>query len=94
MIQNYESKYWGLIYDQMMEAHLSGWLRDNQAYYSSHLHDVSGPVLDCACGTGHMLLPLLKQGLDVKGFDASGSMLATLRKKAQQSGFGDIDERR
>jgi SAM-dependent methyltransferase len=93
MTENYESKYWGLIYDQMMEGHLSGWLENNRAYYRSHLAGVDGPVLDCACGTGLMLLPLLEQGLNAMGFDASDSMLSRLRKKAHQLGLADIDER-
>lgn len=93
MIQNYESKYWGLIYDQMMEEHLSGWLENNQTYYKSKLRNISGPVLDCACGTGLILLPLLRQGVDVRGFDTSNSMLSTLRRKALEQGFSDIDDR-
>ena len=93
MIQNYESKYWGLIYDQMMEQDLSGWLENNQAYYRSRLHDVSGPVLDCACGTGLIMLPLLANGFDVTGFDTSESMLSRLRRKGLEQGFSDIDAR-
>ena len=93
MAQNYESKYWGLFYDQMMEEHLGDWLEENRAFYASHLHDVKGQVLDCACGTGLILLPLLTDGFDVKGFDISDAMLSTLRSKALDQGFSDIDER-
>ncbi len=93
MTQNYESRYWGLIYDQMMQEHLSSWLRDNQAYYAAHLRDMSGPVLECACGTGLILLPLLEQGLNIVGFDASESMLAMLRRKAVGLGFSGINDR-
>ncbi len=34
-----------------------------------------GPVLDAGCGTGRLLLPYLRQGLDADGSDASPDML-------------------
>jgi SAM-dependent methyltransferase len=89
---NYESQWWGYIYDQMMaeqqdlvDAHLS--------FYQAHLQQVTGPVLECACGTGLILLRLLALGHDMYGFDISQSMLATLKQKATQQGVGDIEQR-
>jgi SAM-dependent methyltransferase len=35
------------------------------------------------CGTGRFLLPLLQDGFDVHGFDASNHMLQALREKAK-----------
>lgn len=40
------------------------------------------PVLDLACGTGRLLLPLLRAGIDVDGCDLSDDMLYHCRKKA------------
>lgn len=34
-----------------------------------------GPVLDVACGTGRLLIPLLRDGHSVVGFDGSSAML-------------------
>jgi SAM-dependent methyltransferase len=45
------------------------------------------PVLDLACGTGRVLLPLLRQGLDIDGCDISEDMLKFCRQKADQAGF-------
>jgi 2-polyprenyl-3-methyl-5-hydroxy-6-metoxy-1,4-benzoquinol methylase len=90
---NYESKWWGYIYDQMMTQGLPDWLDDNLRFYRSNLRHVTGPVLECACGTGLLLLPLLAAGHDMYGFDISKSMLATLKTKAEAQGFGDIDRR-
>jgi SAM-dependent methyltransferase len=89
---NYESKWWGYIYDQMMK-NLQDLVDDNQRFYHSNLRDVTGPVLECACGTGLFLLPLLAAGHDMYGFDISKSMLATLKFKAKDQGVVDIDSR-
>lgn len=45
------------------------------------------PVLDVACGTGRVLLPLLRAGVDVDGNDISADMLAHCRRKAASEGF-------
>ncbi|MBX3290424.1 MAG: class I SAM-dependent methyltransferase [Acidobacteria bacterium] len=44
-----------------------------------------GPkVLDAACGTGHILIPLAEAGIDVCGFDISPEMLAACERKAAE----------
>lgn len=60
---------------------------------------LKGEVLDVACGTGDMVLELLKQGADVTGVDLSEEMLAIAKRKvksgkwkvadAEQLPFGD-----
>jgi SAM-dependent methyltransferase len=89
---NYESKWWGYIYDQMME-HLQETVDNHRRFYLANLSGAGGPVLECACGTGLFLLPFLAAGHDMYGFDISRSMLSTLRKKAAQQGVADIDRR-
>ena len=89
---NYESKWWGYIYDQMM-AEQQDLVDANLHFYQVNLQQVTGSVLECACGTGLILLPLLARGLDMHGFDISSSMLATLSLKAAQQGVGDIAAR-
>lgn len=81
-MENYESKYWGLIYDQMMLQDLAAWVEETRNFYSLQLNGVAGPVLECACGTGLILLHLLERGIDIRGFDASNAMLASLLGKA------------
>ena len=44
---------------------------------------LKGEVLDVACGTGDMMLELLKQGADVTGVDLSEEMLAIAKRKAE-----------
>ena len=90
---NYQSVYWGYIYDQMMEQDLRRSLDENLTFHQSNLRDVAGRVLDCACGTGLFLLPLLAQGHDVYGYDVSEAMLSTLMKKADAQGVVGIHGR-
>ena len=45
------------------------------------------PALDVACGTGRLLVPYLRAGLDVDGCDISGDMLALCRERAEREGL-------
>ena len=91
--KNYESKWWGMIYDQMMEQDLADQVENTLRFYRSNLENVSGPILECACGTGLILLPLLESGRDMYGFDISKSMLARLIDKAASTGLNQIADR-
>ncbi|MGY3765142.1 class I SAM-dependent DNA methyltransferase [Vagococcus vulneris] len=50
-------------------------------YYKSRLTHVSGPILEACCGTGRVLIPLLKSGYDIDGIDLSEEMLSICRKE-------------
>ncbi len=45
------------------------------------------PALDAACGTGRLLVPWLRAGLDVDGCDISPDMLALCRERAEREGL-------
>jgi SAM-dependent methyltransferase len=45
------------------------------------------PALDVACGTGRLLLPYLRAGLDVDGCDISPDMIAACRERAAGEGL-------
>ena len=45
------------------------------------------PVLDAACGTGRVLLPLLRAGIDIDGNDISKDMLHYCQSKAAGEGL-------
>jgi len=90
--RNYESQWWGMIYDQMM-AEQPTLVAETYRFYQTQLATVQGPVLECACGTGLFLLPLLAAGHDIVGFDISQAMLTTLRRKAALQGMLEIDRR-
>lgn len=56
-------------------------------YLLGKIEQYGQPVLDLACGTGRVLLPLLRNGVDIDGCDISEDMLAFCRQKANQEGF-------
>jgi SAM-dependent methyltransferase len=57
------------------------------AYYQRFIEKYGQPALDVACGTGRLLLPYLRAGLDVDGCDISPDMLALCRQNAEGEGF-------
>lgn len=57
------------------------------AFYQTHIENGGQPALDVACGTGRLLLPYLRAGLDVDGCDISPDMLALCREKARREGY-------
>lgn len=56
-------------------------------FYMSRARAAGGPILEPMVGTGSFLLPMLAEGLDVRGFDLSPHMLAILKRKARGAGL-------
>jgi len=56
-------------------------------FYKGIVERHGQPVLDVACGTGRLLLPLLRDGLDVDGCDVSADMLALCREQGAREGL-------
>ena len=54
------------------------------AFYCDLAKAVGDPVLEIACGSGLVTIPLAVQGLDVTGLDLAHSMLEHARKKADR----------
>ena len=91
---NYDNPWWPLIYDQWNERGDRQQTHEREfQFYSMQLAGEAGPVLEAACGTGSILLRLLRQGVDIRGFDCAAGMLAVLRRKAADLGLDDIDRR-
>ncbi len=57
------------------------------AYFQKQIERNGQPALDAGCGTGRLLLPFLRAGLDVDGCDVSPDMLALCREKAELEGL-------
>jgi len=47
---------------------------------------MSRPVLELACGTGRLTIPIAQSGVEIVGLDLSPSMLAHARSKAEAAG--------
>src|SRR5262245_16210226 len=56
-------------------------------FYVGLAREAKGPVLDIACGTGRVLLPVLQAGADADGLDLFQPMLDTARRKADALGL-------
>ena len=55
---------------------------DAYAFYRDYAIQANGAILEPMCGSGRFLLPLLEEGFDIQGFDASQHMLNALFAKA------------
>ena len=56
-------------------------------FYTDLACKTGGPVLEIACGTGLVALPIAARGVPVIGIDLARPMLANARVKAQQQGL-------
>ena len=53
-----------------------------EAFYRELARKTGGPVLELACGTGRLTIPLARDGYKIVGVDASRAMLGTAAGKA------------
>lgn len=60
---------------------------DDVEVFRAIVEACGGPVLDAGCGTGRLLLPLARAGLDVDGSDASPDMLDWCARQLQREGL-------
>jgi SAM-dependent methyltransferase len=49
-------------------------------FYLDLAQQIGGPILEIACGTGRVLLPIARQGIEIHGVDNSRPMLDILKK--------------
>ena len=54
------------------------------SFWLALAEESGGPVLEVACGTGRVTLPLARAGCDITGLDISPNMLAVARRKLKQ----------
>jgi SAM-dependent methyltransferase len=75
--------HYGLVAKWWAEFNEDG---DEIAYFQKYV-ERGQPALDVACGTGRLLIPYLREGLDVDGCDVSADMIALCREKAEREGL-------
>ncbi len=56
-------------------------------YFQAAIERSGQPALDVGCGTGRLLLPYLRAGIDVDGCDISADMIEACRHKAAGEGM-------
>ncbi len=78
----YEDEWSAEIYDCQVQS------VEDLPLWQSLAESARGPVLELACGTGRLLLPLARAGFSVTGLDASPFMLAVAKRKLMQEEDG------
>jgi SAM-dependent methyltransferase len=68
-------------------AEFNDGFRPHEIPYFQRYVERGQPALDVACGTGRLLVPYLRAGLDVDGCDVSPDMVALCRDKAEREGL-------
>src|SRR5689334_12746087 len=66
------------------EAYASEESLDDLKFYVDLAKASGGPVLELACGTGRILLPIAREGIAIHGVDISLPMLNVLQDKLRQ----------
>jgi SAM-dependent methyltransferase len=69
-----EASFYDLLYDTT----------DDIPFYQEYASRTNGSILECACGTGRLLLPLARSGYNVVGLDSSEEMLSVFRAKLRK----------
>jgi SAM-dependent methyltransferase len=61
--------------------HVAPGVDGDVTFYVEAAREAGSPVLELACGTGRIVIPMAEAGVDVIGLDASSDMLAVARTK-------------
>ena len=61
--------------------------RTDVAFFVDAAANAGGPVLELGCGTGRVLIPTARAGIDIVGLDLSKHMLTVCRKRLQQEAY-------
>lgn len=72
------------LYNALGTAQFGG---SDLAYWRRQCRKYGGPVLELACGSGRLTIPLAEEGADIEGLDLSPAMLALAREKFGERGL-------
>ena len=74
------------VYDELMnEVDYNGWVKYIEDIIKNENAQVQN-ILELACGTGNLTIPLTKKNYDIAGIDISEEMLSVAREKAEKEG--------
>lgn len=65
-------------------------MTEDVEFYVEEARAAGGPIVELACGTGRISVPVAKKGVPVIGVDASAEMLAVAREYAEADGVTDL----
>ena len=84
MTANPQTWHYGLVARWWAEFEAGG---PEIGYFQDMIGVYGQPALDVGCGTGRLLLPYLRAGLDVDGCDVSSDMVDLCRERASSDGL-------
>lgn len=84
MNDHVQTWHYGLVARHWAEHNTTG---PEIAFFQQQIEKYGQPALDAGCGTGRLLIPFLRAGLDVDGCDVSGDMLAYCKQAAEREGL-------
>jgi SAM-dependent methyltransferase len=66
--------------------------RQDDAFFVEAAKEAGGPVLELGCGTGRIVIPTARAGVEVVGLDLSPGMLAACRRRLREES-GEVQAR-
>lgn len=85
MMEQYSD--FAFIYDELMnEVDYNGWIEYIEKIIEKENTKVKN-ILELACGTGNLTIPLTKKNYDIAGIDISDEMLSVAKQKAEREGI-------
>jgi SAM-dependent methyltransferase len=76
--------YYGDLCTKIYESDKSIAAGKELEFYLSFIKDKNMKVLEPMCGNGRMLIPFMKNGVNIEGFDISEDMLKVCKEKAEK----------
>ena len=82
------------VYDELMnEVDYNGWVKYIEDIIKNENAQVQN-ILELACGTGNLTIPLTKKNYDIAGIDISEEMLSVAREETIQQLLNGPDHRK
>jgi len=72
----------GQHYDSMIKSRNA---YESVAFYIKQAKKYGGPILELACGTGRITIPIAKEGISIVGLDFSAKMLLQAKKNSEEN---------
>ena len=75
------SRFYDDVYEGKRLDELAGLWRDDRDFWLNQAKEAGSPILEIACDSGRLTIPIAELGLIVHGIDNSQEMLALLKEK-------------
>lgn len=73
--------HWGRVFAEFYDYVIPYRDRQDVAFFVEMAMQAAGPVLELGCGTGRVLIPTARAGVEIVGLDSSAPMLAVCQEK-------------